>query len=157
MAELVGDKRKLNCKSIVEKYKILKRTRDIVWCGCKKIRHRKASKIFQPLRPITVNLSMFAENNNGWKRLNLRRLFLDNCINYLIAFVKTCNIYFHGRVASGSASENMVKYRKIREFYQSHFLIFSNASSYKKQNNYFSVDVYNSCLMFVDCFKDEKC
>ena len=69
-----GNKRKLNCKSIVEKYKILKRrrTRDIVWCDCKKIRHRKTlfnwikdkSKIFSSVEANNlINLSVFAENN----------------------------------------------------------------------------------------------
>ena len=33
MAELVGDKRKLNCKSIVEKYKILKEVEQWTSCG----------------------------------------------------------------------------------------------------------------------------
>ena len=47
MAELVGGKRKLNCKSIVQKYKILKEVEQgtSLWCGCKKIRHLKSNPL----------------------------------------------------------------------------------------------------------------
>ena len=77
MAELVptSDKRKLNCKSIVEKYKILKEVEQGTSCGeaVRKYDIAKQSlfnwikekiKIFAAAEANNlVNLSMFAENN----------------------------------------------------------------------------------------------
>ena len=71
MAELVGDKRKLNCKSIAEKYKILKEVEQGTSCGATVRKYRIAkqslfnwikekSKIFAAVEANLVNLSMFA-------------------------------------------------------------------------------------------------
>ena len=75
MAELVGDKRKLNCKSIVEKYKILKEVEQRKSCGAAVRKYgivkqslfnwiKDKSKIFAAVEANNlVNLSMFSENN----------------------------------------------------------------------------------------------
>ena len=75
MAELVGDMRKLNCKSIVEKYKIHKEVERGTSCGAAVRKYvfakqslfnwiKDKSKIFAAVEGNNlVNLSMFAENN----------------------------------------------------------------------------------------------
>ena len=75
MAELVSDKRKLNCKSIVEKYKILKEVEQGTSCSAAVRKYgltkqslfnwiKDKSKIFAAVKANNlVNLSMFAENN----------------------------------------------------------------------------------------------
>ena len=68
MAELVGGKRKLNCKSIVEKYKILKEVEQGTLCGGVVRKYgiakqtlsnwiKDKSKILQPFRPMTLLLN----------------------------------------------------------------------------------------------------
>ena len=58
MAELVGDKRKLNCKCIVEKYKIIKEVEQGTSCGAAVRKYGNAKQslfnwVKEPLRPIT--------------------------------------------------------------------------------------------------------
>ena len=68
MAELVGDQRKLNFKSIVEKYKIHKEIERGTSCGAAVRKYVFAKQsLFNWIAAVEgnnlVNLSMFAENN----------------------------------------------------------------------------------------------